>query len=146
VRVLRLLIVEDSPAYLYLIRQAFEHQNNEEFRWELSVAIDGEQALDILFAEERGREPLPDLILLDWNLPRTSGNQVLQGIKTHKKICGLPVLVFSTSDAETDIHDAYHAHANGYITKPGSLDKLNDVARTVSQLWTSVLQVPKIAR
>jgi CheY-like chemotaxis protein len=140
------LIVEDSPAYLYLIQQAFEHQNSRDFRWVLSVAMDGEEALDILFAEERRNEPLPDLILLDWNLPRTSGNQVLQEIKSHRRICGIPVLVFSTSDAEGDIHEAYHGHANGYITKPGSLDKLIDVAHTVSQFWITVAQIPKIAR
>jgi CheY-like chemotaxis protein len=71
-----------------------------------------------LFEEEKTDEPLPDLILLDWHLPKISGSELLRRIKTHEKLHRIPILVFSSSTAESDIHDAYDNHANGYITKP----------------------------
>src|SRR5580698_10069668 len=94
VRVIRLLVVEDSRAYVYLIQRAFLARQGE-IRWELTVAEDGEQALNILFGEEEGRAPFPDLILLDWNLPKVDGNVVLQRIKEHPRLRRIPVLIFS---------------------------------------------------
>ena len=81
-RTIRLLVVEDNPAYLYLIQNAFGHRS-EQTRWELTVATDGEEALHILFEEETKSVPLPDLILLDWNLPNVSGGEVLQRVKQY---------------------------------------------------------------
>src|SRR5579862_8585664 len=96
-RTIRLLVVEDSPAFQYLIRDAFS--NRGEIRWELSIARDGEEALHLLFAEENENVPLPNLVLLDWNLPKVSGSEVLQRIKRHERLRRIPVLVFSSSEA-----------------------------------------------
>ena len=92
-RTVRLLVVEDSPIYLYLIQRAFQSRPGK-VRWELTVAEDGAQALHLLFEEEEESAPLPNLILLDWNLPKVSGDEVLRRIKEHQKLRRIPVLVF----------------------------------------------------
>ncbi len=143
-RTIRLLVVEDSEAYLYLIQRAFS--TREGIHWELMVAHDGEQAAKLLFQEERTSEPLPDLILLDWNLPKMSGSEFLQQTKKHEKLRKIPVLVFSSSDAEGDIHDAYDNHANGYILKPGCVDVLTQIVETIEQFWITVAKLPKVRR
>jgi two-component system, chemotaxis family, response regulator Rcp1 len=141
---IRLLVVEDSEGYLYLIQEAF--RSREGIRWELTVAHDGEQAVKLLFEEERTNAPLPDLILLDWSLPKISGSDVLQRIKKHEKLRKIPVLVFSSSEADRDVHDAYDNHANGYITKPGSVEVLAQIVETIEQFWIAVAKIPKVLR
>lgn len=141
---IRLLVVEDSEAYLYLIQKAFS--SREGIHWELTVANDGEQAVKVLFGEERTNAPLPDLILLDWNLPKVSGSELLQRLKKHEKLRKIPVLVFSSSDADRDIHDAYDNHANGYITKPSSVEVLAQIVETIEEFWISVAKLPKTLR
>ncbi len=102
---IRLLIVEDSESYLYIIQKAFSSRKG--IRWELTVAHDGEQAINLLFGEDRTNAPLPDLILTDWHLSKVSGSDLLQRIKKHENLRKIPVLVFSSSEADRDIHDAY---------------------------------------
>jgi chemotaxis family two-component system response regulator Rcp1 len=142
---LRLLVIEDNAAYLYLIQRAFRDRAGK-FRWELSVAEDGERALQIIFAEEENNAPLPDMILLDWKLPKVGGVEVLRRLKENDKTRRIPVLVFSTSEAESDIHTAYDNHANGYITKPGSADLLAIVVEAIEQFWAAVAHLPKAIR
>ena len=144
-RVIRLLVVEDSSAYRDLVQRAFREHGGQT-RWEIALAKDGEEAVEVLFAEESDQEPLPDLILLDWNLPKVSGNEVLMRLKEHRRLREIPVLIFSSSDADADIHAAYGNHANGYIQKPGSLDALTTIVETIEHFWISVAQIPKVAR
>ena len=145
IRTVQLLVVEDNPAYLYLVQKAFGGRR-ERNRWELQIATDGQQALDLLF-EETGRDlALPDLILLDWNLPKVGGGEVLRRIKQHENLCKIPVLVFSSSDARADIHAAYGNHANGYITKPGDDDMLTVIVQTIEEFWVAVAQLPDVLR
>ena len=145
-RTIRLLVVEDSAGYLHLIQRAFRDRQGS-IRWELSIAQDGEQALRLLFEEEEESAPLPNLILLDWNLPKVSGDEVLRRIKEHQKLRRIPVLVFSSSEAEEDIHAAYDNHANGYITKPESnSDVLAAIVETIEEFWVAVAQLPKVMR
>jgi CheY-like chemotaxis protein len=144
-RVIRLLVVEDNLAYLYLIKKAFG-EGNAQIQWDLTVANDGEQALRALFEEETANAPLPDIILLDWNLPRVSGLEVLQRLKKHEKLRRIPVLVFSSSEAEKDIHAAYNDHANGYITKPGNLEALAAVVDAIERFWIAIARIPNVAR
>jgi two-component system, chemotaxis family, response regulator Rcp1 len=144
-RAIRLLVVEDSAPYSHLIQRAFRDRN-EKFRWELTVAEDGERALKLLFEEEEESAPLPDIILLDWNLPKVSGNEVLRRIKEHRKLRRIPVLVFSSSEADADIHAAYDNHANGYITKPGSVDVLALIVEAIEQFWVAVVHLPIVTR
>src|ERR1700733_5285348 len=97
-RTIRLLVVEDSPSFQFLIREAFRARGD--IRWDLIVANDGEEAVRLLFEEENENIPLPNLILLDWNLPRVSGSEVLQRIKQHDRLRRIPVLVFFSSEAD----------------------------------------------
>jgi CheY-like chemotaxis protein len=140
-----LLIVEDNYAYLHLVQSAFRDRRGK-FRWELSVAKDGERALQLLFEEQEDSAPLPHVILLDWNLPKVSGSEVLRRLKEHQKLRRIPVLVFSSSEADEDIHAAYDNHANGYITKPGSVELLAVVVEAIEQFWVAVAQLPKATR
>jgi len=144
-RTIRLLVVEDNPAYLYLIQKAFS-QRGEQTRWELTVAVDGAEAVRVLFEEERKSVPLPELILLDWHLPKVTGGEVLRRIKQHSKLRRIPVLVFSASDAENDIHAAYDDHANGYITKPGDEVTLAAIVETIEKFWITAARLPKVMR
>jgi two-component system, chemotaxis family, response regulator Rcp1 len=144
-RTIRLLVVEDNAAYLHLVQLAF-NQRGANTRWELMIANDGEEALRLLFQEEQQSKPLPDLVLLDWNLPKVTGNEVLKRMKEHQTLRRIPVLIFSTSEADTDIHAAYDNHANGYITKPDGIDALAAVVETIEQFWTAVARIPKVAR
>jgi chemotaxis family two-component system response regulator Rcp1 len=143
-RTIRLLVVEDNPAYLYLIERAFSGRRAQTC-WELTVAIDGEEALHVLFGEENKSAPLPDLILLDWNLPKVSGGEVLQRVKQHQELRRIPVLVFSASEADTDIHAAYNYHANGFITKPGGDEALSATVEAIERFWIAV-RLPKVLR
>ena len=144
-RTIRLLVVEDNPAYLYLIENAFASHKSD-FRWALTVATDGEQAVSVLFTEEKDSAPLPDLVLLDWDLPKISGSEVLQRIKSHRKLRRIPVLVFSASEADNDIQDAYDNHANGYITKPKDIDVLRSIVNTIGQFWVAIAKLPMVLR
>jgi len=141
---IRLLVVEDDPGFQYLIHDAFSSRG--EIHWELTVAEDGETALRLLFEEENENVPLPNLILLDWNLPKVSGSEVLRRIKQHDKLRRIPVLVFSSSEADEDIHTAYDNHANGYINKPLTGKALADIVETIERFWIAVAQLPKVAR
>ena len=143
-RTIRLLVVEDNPAYLYLIQKAFSGRR-EQIRWELTVAIDGEEALHVLFEEENKSIPLPDLILLDWNLPKVSGREVLQRLKQDQELRRIPLLVFSASEADRDIHAAYDNHANGFITKPRGDEALSATVEAIERFWM-VLSLPKVQR
>jgi two-component system, chemotaxis family, response regulator Rcp1 len=144
-RVVRLLVVEDNPAYLYLIKAAFSSRKGQ-LQWELTIAKDGAEALHLLFEEEIENFPLPDLILLDWNLPKMSGCDVLRRVKEHKKLRRIPILVFSSSDAPDDVHEAYEGYANGFITKPADVDQLGVVVEGIEQFWTAIVQLPKAVR
>jgi CheY-like chemotaxis protein len=144
-RTIRLLVVEDNDAFLYLIQKAFADRKGQ-IRWELTIAQDGQTALGSLFEEEVDSGPLPDLILLDWNLPKVTGSEVLRRMKDHPKLRRIPVLVFSSSDADEDIHAAYDNHANGYITKPDTADALEAVVETIERFWIAIARLPKVAR
>jgi chemotaxis family two-component system response regulator Rcp1 len=143
-RTIRLLVVEDSPSFQFLIREAFRARGD--IRWDLIVANDGEEAVRLLFEEENENIPLPNLILLDWNLPRVSGSEMLQRIKQHDRMRRIPVLVFTSSEADEDIHTAYDNHANGYITKPPTGEALAVIVETIERFWIDIAQLPKVAR
>lgn len=145
VRTIRLLVVEDNSAFLHLVQKAFA-QRQKRIRWIVSVAQDGQVALDVLFEEEIDSDPLPDLILLDWNLPKVTGSEVLRRLKDHPKLRRIPVLVFSSSEADEDIHAAYDRHANGYITKPNTAGDLEVIVETIERFWIAVARLPKVAR
>lgn len=134
------LLVEDDPGDILLTREAFELNK---VRNKLHVVNDGEQAMAFLRREgEYAEAPRPDLILLDLNLPRKDGREVLQDIKGDKELRGIPVVVLTTSEAEEDILRSYHLHANAYVSKPVDFDQFINVVRRIDDFFVTVVKLP----
>ena len=139
-KVAEILLVEDNPGDVVLTRKAMERAK---FRSNLHVVTNGEDALHYLRKEGAYAEVgTPDLILLDLNLPRKNGREVLSEVKTDPVLKLIPVVILTTSDDDTDILRAYCSHANSYITKPVDLDKLVEAVGTLNQYWMSVVTLP----
>jgi CheY-like chemotaxis protein len=139
--VIEVLLVEDDPGDVVLIREAFEH--NKVYN-ALHVVSDGVQALEFLRREgDHADAPRPDLVLLDLNLPRKDGRQVLAEVKDDTDLRTIPVVVLTTSEAEEDILRSYDLHANAYVTKPVDFDRFIGVVRQIDQFFVSVVKLPK---
>ncbi|WP_131737904.1 response regulator [Actinomadura roseirufa] len=137
---IEVLLVEDDPGDVLLTKEAFEHNkvNNN-----LHVVHDGEQAMAFLRREEGyPGTPRPDLILLDLNLPRKDGREVLEEIKADESLRRIPVVVLTTSEADEDILRSYHLHANAYVTKPVDFDQFISVVRKIDDFFVSVVKLP----
>jgi len=144
-RTTRLLVVEDDPGYMYLIKRAFAVRGDRAV-WELTTAMDGEQCVQILFEEEKEGAPLPDLVLLDWNLPKVSGSEILRRMKQHLKLRRIPILIFSSSVSEDDIQSAYDDHANGFIVKPANVSALEGIVEAIERFWIAIARLPTVVR
>lgn len=130
---MRVLAVEDNVGDAILIREAFEELGEGA---ELTFARDGEGALAILnLALETGENPLPDLILLDLNLPRMHGHEVLEELKESPRWRSIPVFILSSSNAARDVSTAHVLHCNGYFSKPSTFAEAVDLARVFSDFW-----------
>jgi CheY-like chemotaxis protein len=136
VKPISILLVEDDPGDVVLVREAFEHNK---VRNELRVASDGVYALEALRDES---VPLPDLILLDLNLPRMDGRELLSEIRADPRLTRIPVVVLTTSDAEADIVRSYELHANAYVTKPVDLQRFLGVVREIEDFFVAVVKLP----
>lgn len=139
-RPVEILLVEDSPGDVQLtveaLRDAKVHNN-------LHIARDGEEALAFLNRQgENVDAPRPDLILLDLNLPRKSGREVLADIKSDKALKRIPVVILSTSANEDDIVSAYDLNANCYVTKPVDLDQFLNVVQAIDNFWLTLVKLP----
>lgn len=135
-----ILLVEDNPAD---VRLTMEVMRESKMRNHVTAVGDGEEALEYL--QRRGRHAnavRPDLILLDLNLPRKDGREVLQEIKAIEELRRIPVVVLTTSKAEEDICRTYDLHANCYITKPMDLDKFIEVVRQIEDFWLTIVSLP----
>jgi CheY-like chemotaxis protein len=138
------LLVEDSPGDVRLTREAFK---DAKVHINLHVAPDGAEAMAYLGREgEHANAPRPDLILLDLNLPKKDGRQVLEEIKGNPALKSIPVVVLTTSGSEEDILRSYRLHANCYITKPVGLDGFLKVVKSIDSFWLSVVKLPREAR
>jgi CheY-like chemotaxis protein len=134
------LLVEDDPGDELMTREAFQENK---VRNVLHVVRDGEEALD--FLNRRGAHagaPRPGLILLDLNLPRFDGRQVLAEIKADPDLCTIPVVVLTTSEAEEDILRSYKLHANAYVTKPVDFERFIEVVRQIDDFFVTVVKLP----
>ncbi|MBF0283172.1 MAG: response regulator [Magnetococcales bacterium] len=141
---IEILLVEDNPGDVELTREALLESKVHN---RLHVVHDGEQALDFLHGRhEYSDKPRPDLILLDLNLPRRNGREVLQEIKGDDQLKAIPVVVLTTSRAEEDVLRSYKLHANCYVTKPVDLDKFFQVIRSIEQFWFTVVKLPPIRK
>lgn len=139
---IRVLIVEDDEATAYLVRKAFEARG-EQVEWDLCFAKDGEEALECLFKRGVHAEAtLPDFVLLDWNLPKLNGEDVLRMLRSTQELRALPVIVFSSSEEDDDVRAAYNAQANGYVSKPSNLDAIFSVIESIENFWVHTARLP----
>lgn len=132
---MRILLVEDIASDAILLREALVDAGMGQ---DLTVARDGREALSLLEADG----PLPQLVLLDLNLPGISGQQVLTDIRANPRLTVLPVVVLSTSNAPDDVAFAYHHRANAYVRKPNGFEALSAVARTIRDFWVRTATLP----
>ena len=142
---LNILLVEDSPSDIRLIREALKETP---VPVEITVAYDGVEAMAMLHDSERGGTMRPDLVLLDLNLPRKNGREVLGEIKSDPHLKQIPVLVMTSSRLDEDVTQAYALNANCYITKAGDLTEYISVVRAIEDFWflTAALRdAPRIA-
>jgi CheY-like chemotaxis protein len=136
---IHILLVDDNEGDILLTREALD---DARIINKVSIAYDGLEAIRFL-KEPPAREGIPDLILLDINLPRMNGTEVLEVIKNDPELKRIPVIMLTTSSSEKDILASYNNHANCYITKPVDLDRFMDVIRTIEDFWISIVKLPK---
>lgn len=137
---IEVLLVEDDPGDVLMTKEAFEEHK---LRNRLSVVSDGAAALSYLRREgEYADASMPDLILLDLNLPRRDGREVLEEIKKDEQLCRIPVVVLTTSQTDEDILRSYQLHANAYVTKPVDFDRFISVVRQIDDFFVSVVKLP----
>jgi len=135
-----ILIVEDNPGDVRLVEEAFKCTG---VSGNISVAVDGVEAMSLLHRGDRHADvSLPDLILLDLNMPRKDGYQVLAEVKTDENLRRIPVIVLTTSKKEEDVLKAYSLHANCYITKPSDLGQFIQAVRCIEKFWASIAELP----
>jgi chemotaxis family two-component system response regulator Rcp1 len=139
-RPIDILLIEDSPGDVRLTMEALKEGK---IRNRLHVAWDGDEALASLRREGQFQNAVrPDLILLDLNLPKKDGRELLHDIKADPDLKRIPVVVLTTSDAEADVLGSYDLHANCYIVKPVRLEKFIEVVRTIEEFWLSIVRLP----
>lgn len=141
-KTIEILLVEDSPGDIRLTKEALKDAkilNN------LNVCTDGVEAMAFLRREgQYSDSPRPDLVLLDLNMPKKDGREVLAEIKADQQLRRIPVVMLTTSTAEHDILDSYDLHANCYIAKPVDLDQFVSVVKTIEDFWLTIVNLPKL--
>lgn len=138
---IEVLLVEDSPGDVRLTREAFREAN---VSVRLHVVSDGVEAMAFLKQEgEHTEAPRPDFILLDLNLPKMDGREVLSHIKGHDSLKTIPTVILTTSDAEIDVVRSYQLQANAYLSKPVQLDEFEDLVKTISDFWLTMVKLPQ---
>jgi len=136
---IEILLVEDNAGDVRLTREALR---DAKVRNNLSVAGDGVEAMAFLRREgPHGAAPKPDLILLDLNLPKRSGREVLEDIKQDPRLAHIPVVILTTSQAERDIVESYRLRANAYVSKPVDLDQFLKVVGSIEQFWLEIVKL-----
>ena len=137
-----ILMVEDSPTDVMMTREALDYYKVLN---PLHIAEDGVEAIEFLKREgKHANAPRPGLIILDLNLPRKSGQEVLQELKSDPELKNIPVVVLTTSKAEEDVAKSYGLHANCYITKPVDFAKFVQVVRSINDFWLGVVTLPPV--
>ncbi len=139
---LKILLVEDTPSDVRLIREALK---DTPVPVDMMVAYDGVEAMEILHTADATGVNRPDLVLLDLNLPRMNGREVLAEVKSSPTLKQIPVLVMTSSQADEDIAQAYALNANCYITKPGDLSEYISVVRAIEDFWFLTATLPEPA-
>ena len=139
-KLVEILLVEDSPGDVRLTREALKESKLVN---KLHVAGDGEEALAFLRKQDKyANAPRPDLILLDLNLPKKDGREVLAEIKADPHLKRIPVVILTISESEGDILATYDLHANCFITKPIGLEQFVEVVKSIEEFWLSIVRLP----
>jgi CheY-like chemotaxis protein len=147
-RTIEILLVEDNPGDVNLTRIALNDYPKDtlrerEINVNLSVVTDGVEAMNFLHRQGEYLDAIhPDLILLDWNLPRKDGREVLIEIKADERLQRIPIVVLTTSKAEEDILKAYNLHANCYITKPVDFNEFVKIVQSIEDFWFKIVKLP----
>ena len=137
-----ILLIEDNPGDIRLTKEAFKKLN---VKTTLHVAVNGLEAYNFLLKKEKYADSLtPDLIILDLNIPKKDGRELLQFIKQDKTLRHLPLVIFSISCKEREILEAYRLHANCFICKPDNWDLFSETIKILGEFWFSVVTLPKI--
>jgi chemotaxis family two-component system response regulator Rcp1 len=140
IRKFNILLIEDNPADIRLVKEAFKES---EINTELSVVNDGIEAMNFLKHDKNYEGSLlPDLILLDLNLPRKDGREVLKEIKEDDELKHIPVVILTTSSIEEDIYETYANHANSYIVKPANVVLFIETMKNLEDYWFNILRLP----
>ncbi len=138
---IEILLVEDNPGDVRLTREAL---SESKIRNRISVVPDGEEAMAFLRREGKYEDaPRPDLILLDLNMPRKDGREVLTEVKRNPEFKRIPVVILTSSSAEQDIVQSYNLHANAYVTKPVGFEQFVSVVKQVEDFWLEVVKLPR---
>ena len=136
-----ILLIEDDPGDELLVREVFEHNK---FDNRLHVARDGQEGLDYLYRRGKFQDaPQPDLILLDLNLPKYDGRQLLERFKSDPNLCHIPIVVLTTSAAHEDVLRSYQLHANAYVTKPVDLHQFMSAVGQIDEFFVQVVRLPR---
>jgi CheY-like chemotaxis protein len=139
-KLVEILLVEDNEGDVGLIEEVLEEIN---IRSNLHVATDGEEAILYLHGEGKfSGSPSPDIVLLDLNLPKKDGREVLEEIREDNRLKKIPVVVLTTSQAEKDIMRAYELHANAYVNKPLDFDQFINVVKSIANFWLEIVKLP----
>lgn len=138
---IEILLVEDNPAHVKLTRNAL---TSMKIANTVAVAQDGVEALHYLRKEGKYADAhRPDLVLLDLNLPKKNGKELLAEIKQDDRLKRIPVIILTTSEEELDIMTAYDSYANGYITKPVDIDGFIEIVRSIEHFWFTIVKLPQ---
>ena len=138
-----ILLVEDNPGDARLVQEAFATST---FETAFHTVTDGNEAIDFLTTSTASSDvPFPDLLLLDLNLPRMDGFEVLETVRDHSDVSSLPIIVLTSSAAEEDILTSYELAANAYLTKPATPDEFDSLVSAVESFWFDAAQLPTIS-
>lgn len=140
-KIIEILMVDDDEGDTFMAQEALEESK---FANKMHIAYDGLEALE--FMEKKGKysdAPTPDLVLLDINMPRMHGHEVLKWMRAHDTYKCTPVVMLTTSNSPQDIQQSYEQHANCYVTKPVDLDQFNHIVKSIDAFWTGIVQLPR---
>ena len=139
-KAIEILLVEDNPGDARLAKEALRESK---LRNNLNIVVDGVEAMDYLHKKGKYADATtPDLVLLDLNLPKKDGREVLAEVKADDKLKRIPVVILTTSTAEEDVLKTYDLHANCYISKPIDLDQFMKVVKSIEDFWTTIVKLP----
>jgi two-component system response regulator len=140
----KILVVDDNEDDVLLAKHTFQLSGLDV---QIHAVADGVEGLQFLRHQPPYADaPRPDLILLDLNMPKMDGREMLGVLKSDDELCSIPTVILTTSESDSDVHNAYHSHANGYVTKPMGLDEFSGIVQGLYKFWFDVARLPNVPR